>query len=180
LIQTDPSYIPVQARFVELMAQQNPTAAMRYVEDLIAKNPENIDVYFLQGNIAEQTGNLRQAGTAYEAILSLQSENIDALSALGGIRFRQRRYQSAVEAFSHVLTLQPDHAIARAALTDLEQILRRRVPALRQAEQVQPANLPMPGSDLSRSQPQPATVEFLPQGDTPLPWNPSDSQSPTP
>jgi tetratricopeptide (TPR) repeat protein len=173
LVQTDPSNIPVQARLVEVIARQNAAAAMTYIDELIARDPENIDVYFLQGNIAQEFGDLRQAAAAYEAILSLTPENIDALSALGGVRFRQRRYQSAVDAFSQVLTLQPDNAIARTALTDLEQILRRRVPALRQTEQVQQVNVPAPSalSDLSRSQPQPPDVEFLPQGDAPLPWS---------
>jgi cellulose synthase operon protein C len=171
LLQVDPTNVLVQTRYVEMLASQNPGAAMAYVEELIAQNPENIDLYFLQGNIAQRLGDLRQAAAAYESVLSLTPENIDALSALGGIRFRQRRYQSAAESYSQVLTLQPDHAVARTALIDLELILRRRFPVLRQTEQIQQVET-LQSPDLSRVQPvQPPDVEFLPQGDVPLPWD---------
>ncbi|PSB13691.1 hypothetical protein C7B76_18905 [filamentous cyanobacterium CCP2] len=170
LLQADPNNVAVQLRFVQVMATQNQAAAMVYVDELVARNPENIDIYFLKGNIAQQIGDLRQAAAAYEAILTITPENIDALSALGGVRFRQRRYQSAVDAYSQVLSLQPDHAIARTALTDLELILRRRFPVLRQTEQIQQADV-VPSPDLVRIQTQPPEVEFVPQGDAPLPWS---------
>lgn len=169
LLQANPTYIPVHVRLVEVMLEQNQAAAMAYIDQLVASDPDNIYVYFLQGNVAQQIGSLPQAATAYEAILEREPENVDALSALGGVRFRQRRYQAAVEAYSQVLALQPDNAIARSALSDLEDVRRRRVPALRQADQVQQTE-PVPSPDLSRLQSQEPSVEFQPQGDTPLPW----------
>lgn len=173
LLQADPNNIPIHVRLVELLAKQNQTTAMDYVDQLIARDPENVDVYFLQGHIAYKLGNLEQAATAYESILKREPENVDALSALGGIRFRQRRYQAAVALYSQVLAVQPDHTIARSALAGLEAARHRRIPALRQAEEQQAAEQqaaePLP--DLSNLQSSPPAVEFVPQGNVPLPWD---------
>lgn len=171
LLQADPSNIPVQLRLAEVMVAQNRSGVMDYVEQLVASDPENIDVYFLKGHIAQQLNDLRDAAAAYEAIVAMEPENIDALSALGGVRFRQRRYEAAVDAYSQVLTLQPEHEIARSALSDLELVRRRRVPALRQAEDVEQAEQPVIAPDLGRLPSQQPEAEFVPQGDTPLPWD---------
>lgn len=169
LVQVDPTNIPVQTRLVEIMVEQNRTAAIAYVDEIVARDPDNIDVYFLQGNLAQLTGNLRLAATAYEQLLQLQPQNIDALSALGGIRFQQRRYRVAIDLYSQVLALQPDHEIARAALADLELSVHRRIPALRQAEEMDEVT-PVAAPNLSQLQSPSPEVEFMPQGTAPLPW----------
>lgn len=169
LVQADPMNIPVQTRLVEIMVEDNQTAALAYVDKIIERDPDNIDVYFLQGNVAQLTGNLRLAASAYEKLLQLQPQNVDALTALGGIRFRQRRYRVAIELYSRVLALKPDHEIARAALADLELSVHRRIPALRQAEAMEQVT-PVAAPDLSRSQSPSSAVEFTPQGNLPLPW----------
>lgn len=170
LVQAEPTQIGVQVRLAEVMAEHNRTAAMAYVEQLIARDPDDINVYFLKGQIAEQVDDLNQAATAYEEILKREPRNVDALSALGGVRFLQRRYYAAVELYSEVLELQPNHTIARSALSSLEGVLKRSIPALRQVQQLRQAEAENSMPVLS---PLPAPLpaaEFQPQGDTPLPW----------
>ncbi|NJR65365.1 MAG: tetratricopeptide repeat protein [Leptolyngbyaceae cyanobacterium CRU_2_3] len=172
LVELDPNNMPVQTRLVEVMVKQNQAAAMAYIDQLIARDPENLDVYFLQGQIIQQVGNLRQAATAYESILKREPQNINALNALGGIRFRQRLYQTAIDLYSQVLELQPDNLIARSALTSLVNVGRvpRRIPALRRVEQMQQAeSVILP--DLNRLQPQQLETRFQPQGNVRLPWD---------
>ncbi|HEY9639545.1 MAG TPA: tetratricopeptide repeat protein [Coleofasciculaceae cyanobacterium] len=171
LLQVDPNNMPVQTRLVEVMVKQNQTAAQSYIDQLIAHNPDNLDVYFLQGQIAQQTGNLSQSAAAYEEILKRQPQNVDALAALGGVRFQQRRYQAAIDLYSQILAIQPDHAIARSALSSLENIGRypRRIEALRRVQQVEEAE-PVIVPNFNRLPPQQPQVEFLPQGNTSLPW----------
>lgn len=170
LVQADPSNIPVQLRLVETMVEQNQRGVMTYVNGLVARDPDNVDVYFLKGHIAQLLGNLGDAAIAYEAIVALKPENIDALSALGGVRFRQRRYEAAVDAYSKVLALQPNHTTARGALSSLELARHRRIPALRQAREIQRADQPTSLLELNRLQSQQPAAEFVPQGSTPLPW----------
>lgn len=170
LVQADPSNIAVQLRLLEVMVEQNQPGIMTYVNGLVARDPENVDVYFLKGHIAQLLGNLGDSATAYEAIVALKPDNVDALSALGGVRFRQRRYEAAVEAYSKVLELQPNHTIARGALSNLELARHRRIPALRQAREIQQADQFTLPPDLNRLQSQQPAAEFVPQGTTPLPW----------
>ncbi len=170
LLQVDPSYIPVQGRLAEVMAQQSESAAMAYVDQLIARDPDNLDIYFLKGQLAQKTGNLNESAAAYEFILKQEPQNLNALAALGGVRFQQRRYEAAADLYTQMLAVQPDHPIARSALSSLENVRRipRSIPALRRVEQMEQAEttfLP----DLNHLQP-PPSVEFQPQGDVPLPW----------
>jgi cellulose synthase operon protein C len=183
LLQADPNNMPVQTRLVEVMTQHNRTAAQAYVDQLVAHDPDNLDVYFLQGQIAQQMGDLRQSASAYEEILKREPQDVNALASLGGVRFQQRRYQAAIDLYSQILAIQPDHAIARSALSSLENIGRypRRIAALRRAqqmEQAEPVILPFNRLQLQSQSPSPLEsslepqpdVEFLPQGNTPLPW----------
>ncbi|WP_088892306.1 tetratricopeptide repeat protein [Leptolyngbya ohadii] len=168
LVQADPTQIGVQVRLVEAIAGQNESAAMAYINQLIERDPDNLTNYFLKGQIAQQADDLGLAASAYEEILKREPENLDAMSALGGVRFQQRRYYAAVDLYSAVLTRQPEHTIARGALSSLEGILKRNLPALRQAQQRRQSEEAIPVLN-----PLPAPVpaaEFQPQGDTPLPW----------
>ncbi|MEP0911969.1 tetratricopeptide repeat protein [Leptolyngbya sp. GB1-A1] len=167
LVQADPTQIGIQVRLAEVIAKQNQTAAMAYVDQLIARDPDDLTGYFLKGQIAQQVDDLNQAAAAYEEILKREPQNVDALSALGGVRFQQRRYYAAVDLYSEVLAIRPNHTIARNALSSLEGVLKRSIPALRQAQQRRQAENQIPVSPVPTPLP---SAEFQPQEDTPLPW----------
>jgi tetratricopeptide (TPR) repeat protein len=152
LAQLDPNNIPVQLRLLQVIAKRSPAQARARVAQLVARDPNNIGSYFLQGQLAQGIGELDVASLAYERILSAQPSNLDALSALGGIRFQQRRFDSASELYSQALALKPDDLALRQSLISLNsaQDLKLEALAALEALQVEQIQKGTPSSDLSR------------------------------
>jgi tetratricopeptide (TPR) repeat protein len=152
LVQIDPNNIPVQLRLLQVIAKRNPAQAKARVTQLVARNPNNIAAYLLQGQLAQGIGELDLASKAYEAILSARPDNLEALSALGGIRFQQRRFDSATELYSQALALKPDDLGIRQTLISLEAAQDRQLAALQALEtlQVEQIQKGVPSTDLSQ------------------------------
>lgn len=137
LVQIDPNHIPVQLRLLQVIAQRNPAEAKARVTQLVARNPNNIGAYLLQGQLAQGIGELDLASQTYEMILSAQPYNLEALSALGGIRFQQRRFGSATELYSQALALKPNDLGIRQNLISLKAAQDQQLEALQALEQLQ-------------------------------------------
>jgi cellulose synthase operon protein C len=137
LLQLDPSYIPLQLRLVQVIAQRNPGQAQARVKQLITRLANSPDSYQLQAELARAVGNLDLASVAYEKILAQQPDNIDALAALGGINFEQRRFESAQEIYNQVLAQKPDDKDTRRALAGLSTVVDQPLSALVQLERLQ-------------------------------------------
>lgn len=152
LVQIDPNNIPVQLRLLQVIAKRNPGEAKARVSQLVARNPNNIGAYLLQGQLAQGIGELDLASKTYETILSAQPYNMEALSALGGIRFQQRRFDSATELYSQALALKPDDLGIRQNLISLKAAQDQQLEALQSLEQLQLEQIQkgVPSSDLSR------------------------------
>lgn len=137
LLQNNPNDTGTQVRYVQVLAARDPAAAEAYVNQLVASDPDNPNVYFVQAQLAQERGDLRQAGRAYQTLLDRDPNNIDALSALGGVRFQQRQYGAASRLYNEVLVLEPNNRVAQVALVDLQVVNGRRLAALRQLERIQ-------------------------------------------
>lgn len=137
LLENNPDSTGVQIRYVEVLAERDPDAAEAYVNQLVAQNPENPDVYLVQGLLAQDRGRLRQAAQALETAVALNPNHPDTLAALGGVRFQQRRYDQAIDLYNQVLAIDPTNRSAQVALVDLEVVQGRRLGALEQLDQFQ-------------------------------------------
>jgi len=137
LLAANPDSIPVQIRKIQLVATRSPDLAQAQVAQLIARNPDNLSVYFVQGQVAQDLGELNLAAQAYETILTEEPNNTGALLALGGVQFQQRRLESAARSYNQALALEPQNRDAHMALADLTVVEGRRLAALRQLEQWQ-------------------------------------------
>lgn len=136
LLEVDPNNIPLQLRSIQVLAARNPTEARARVASLLAHDRTNLGAYFVQGQLAQDLGDLDLASETYEAILAQQPNNADALSALGGVRFQQRQFNSAVELYSQVLSIRPQDQVAQTSLIQLTAVQGRRLEALQQLEQL--------------------------------------------
>jgi cellulose synthase operon protein C len=166
LLQNNPNSTAVQVRYVQVLAERDPDAAQAYLDQLIASDPDNPNVYFVQGQFAQDQGQLRQAGRAYETVLANDPNNVDALSALGGVRFQQRRYRAAADLYNDVLALSPNNRVAQVALIDLDVVQGYRLRALRELEDLQAG-----GPDRALAQQQQRIEEgFLQQRGFQPPW----------
>ncbi len=147
LVKVDPSYIKVQQRLIEAIAQRNPAEARSRVKRLLANAGNNPNSYQLQAELARAAGDLNLAGKAYENALAQEPDNVDALAALGGIRFEQQRFESAQQIYSQVLEQKPEDKNARRAVAGLNAILDQPLTALSQLEQLQIEQLSQGVSD---------------------------------
>ncbi|MGJ3248309.1 MAG: tetratricopeptide repeat protein [Elainellaceae cyanobacterium] len=137
LLAADPDNLAVNLRQIQLLASRDPAQAQARVDQLISDNPDDINVYFVQGELAQQLDDLDQAADAYQAILNREPENPDALAALGGVRFEQRNYTEAERLYERVLTLKPDDLETRRILAELSAAQGEPLTALRRLEELQ-------------------------------------------
>jgi tetratricopeptide (TPR) repeat protein len=139
-----PGDIWLQWRSIQLLATTAPDQAQAQLEQLIATHPDDLTVYFFQGELAQQQGNLPLAATAYEHILTEQPDNQGALSALAGVRFQQQDLVTARSLYEQVLVLDPQHQEARYAIAELNVAEDYRLTALEQLQQLQTETTDIP------------------------------------
>lgn len=142
LAQADPTNVPIQVRWIEVLASRNPYQAQAQANRLLAQarrvyGQGDPALYILQGQLALAAGNLDVATQAYQTVLAQQPDNTAALSGLGGIRFQQRRFESATQLYSRVLSLNPDDTGAQLSMAELLAAQGRKLDAIQQFEQFQ-------------------------------------------
>jgi tetratricopeptide (TPR) repeat protein len=137
LLEANPNNTAIQRRWVQLLASRDPDQATQYLDTLIARSPQNLDLYFVKGELAQTLGELDQAVAAYETILEQEPENRGALSALGGVRFQQRRFAEATALYNTVIALNPSDRDARRILAELSLAQDQPLKALEQFRQLQ-------------------------------------------
>lgn len=144
LLEADPNSLPIQVRYIQVVAQRNPLQARARVNQLLARlgsaatpGSSEVGLAFLKGQLEQALGNLDEAGAVYERLLAYQPDNADALSALGGIRFQQRRFDTAQRLYTQVLSLRPEDRGAQRSLIELTAAQGKPLEALQQMEQLQ-------------------------------------------
>ncbi len=120
LLAIEPDNTQIQLRRLQVLAARDPQKAKDEIAQLIARNPDNIGAYFVQGELAQALGDVELATQSYQAILARQPDNTGALMALGGIRFSQRKFDEATKLFERVLAINPKDFDARRALAELK------------------------------------------------------------
>ncbi|WP_088893421.1 tetratricopeptide repeat protein [Leptolyngbya ohadii] len=148
LLAIDPNNLGINRRWVQLWASRDADRATARVNELITANPNDASVYFLQGELAQQLGNLTQAGEAYETILTQQPNNSDALLALGGVRFEQQQLSEARTLFERVLALRPNDPEILRILAEISLAQDQPVAALNQLREMEQSS-PEPNSQIS-------------------------------
>ncbi|NEQ97306.1 MAG: tetratricopeptide repeat protein [Cyanothece sp. SIO2G6] len=137
LLQLEPDNIPIYIRKVQVVAQRDPELAQALVEVLVLQRPDDLNVYFVQGEVAQAAGDLTLAKQVYEFILSQEPTNIGALQSLGGVQFQRRQFTSATRLYNRALALNPQNSEARMVLADLAVVRGYRLRAIEQLEQWQ-------------------------------------------
>jgi tetratricopeptide (TPR) repeat protein len=141
LLAIDPNNIPIQLRRLQVVAARDPQLAKDEVAKLIARNPDNIGAYFLQGELAQALNDFDLASQAYQAILARQPDNTGALMALGGIRFTQKKFDEATKLFERVLAINPKEQVALRTLAELKVAQDHPFEALERFKQIQQEQL---------------------------------------
>ncbi|TVP65082.1 MAG: hypothetical protein EA342_15015 [Leptolyngbya sp. LCM1.Bin17] len=134
LLTVDPSNGQLQLRSLQVLAATNPTQAQAQAAQLVAANPNHLDWYFVQAEIAQQTGNYDQARQSYQAVLQRQPSHPDALLALGGLEFQVGNYDQADRLYQQALAQDSHNSTARTSLAALNAVQGRPLAALGQLQ----------------------------------------------
>ncbi|MCP2730717.1 tetratricopeptide repeat protein [Limnofasciculus baicalensis] len=132
LLEVDPDNTPVQLRRLQLIAKRDPKQALILVDELIARNPDNISPYFIKGELALLFKDYGLASQAYREILQREPDNIGALMALGGVKFTQQLYLEAKTFYNRVLEISPGYLAARQNLAELNAALDQPFTAVKE------------------------------------------------
>ncbi|HEY9762443.1 MAG TPA: tetratricopeptide repeat protein [Trichocoleus sp.] len=130
LLTADPGNVGLQLRSLQVLADSNPNQAKAEIARMIAQNPSNLDLYFVQGDIAQRTGDAALARQSYTTLLQRQPNNLDALLALGGLEFQAGNYARANELYNQALALDGQSGVARTSLAALNAVQGRPLQAI--------------------------------------------------
>lgn len=137
LLDLQPNNVAVLTRSLQLVAQRNPQEVRSRLNEIIQRDPDNINAYFVQGEVAQNLKQYDLASQAYEEILRRQPDNADALFALGGVRFEQKRYTEATAIYTRLLALRPNDPDLRRLLAELSLAQDLPLTALQQFRQIE-------------------------------------------
>jgi Tfp pilus assembly protein PilF len=128
----EPDNVAIQLRRLQVIAQRDPATAKEEVAKLIARNPNNIGAYFVQGELATALKDYELAIASYQEILKREPNNAGALLALGGVRFTQQKFAEARSIYQRVLEIEPKNLLARTNLAELNVADDQRFTAIEQ------------------------------------------------
>ena len=92
-------------------------AAIKIMNEAIARDSEDVDVYYMRGMFNYAQGNHNSAIADFRKVIELDSKHIEAYLGLGracliGGRYYRAHYDSAIESFTKVIDLNPQSADA--------------------------------------------------------------------
>jgi len=90
--------------------------AMRCLERMLERQPDNTRALFLKGQVMENTNRFGEAMNAYRRILALDPENFEARLSLGDVLLLKNQPQDALEHFEYLAQRQPDDPTVRWGL----------------------------------------------------------------
>jgi tetratricopeptide (TPR) repeat protein len=138
LLTQRPDDLWLRWRAIQLTALSDPELAQAELEALIAVQPDDVTVYFFQGELAQQQGNLPLAAAAYEQVLDRDPGNLGALSAMAGVKFQQGELPAARALYGQVLEAEPDNWGARYGMAELNLADDQKLAGLEQLRQLIP------------------------------------------
>jgi tetratricopeptide (TPR) repeat protein len=134
LLAVEPGNAQLQLRALQVLAETDPAQAESRIAQRIAANPANLDWYFVQGEISQQTGDYGLARQSYTTVLQRQPNNQDALLALAGLEFQTGNYNQAADLYQQALALDSQNSTARTSLAALNAVQGRPLQAIQQLQ----------------------------------------------
>jgi len=93
-----------------LINQKRYNHALEICNQLLSLKPDNIDVLYVHGHLAEKMGLMEQYELDFRRILEINPQHVNALNTLGyTLANRTERYQEAYDLIKRALHLQPDN-----------------------------------------------------------------------
>ncbi|MDP2706245.1 MAG: tetratricopeptide repeat protein [Burkholderiales bacterium] len=130
-------------RAQELYGAGEMEAARPLYEELLHRDPDNLDVAYQLGVIYGRTNHLQAASALLEQVVAMRPDSIDVLNALANVAWLQCRWRDAEQRFRRALEIQPGTVALWAnlglCLHDAGQ-LDRAAQALQRALEIDPGH----------------------------------------
>lgn len=117
-------------KFVETAQAGKLDLAVRSVEKLLGKEPENTDALQLLGMFLTQSGDFQAAAAAIERAVQLRPHIVGYRNNLGNVLLNLKKYAEAEQQFSHAISLQPNYQLAWLGLAIARRMIGRTGAAL--------------------------------------------------
>ena len=122
-------------KFVETAHAGKLDLAVRSVEKLVGKEPENTDALLLLGMFLTQSGDFQAAAAALERAVQLSPHTAGYRNNLGNALLHLKKHAEAEHQFSHAISLQPNYHLAWLGLAIARRLMGRTGAALDALEQ---------------------------------------------
>ena len=119
----DPVVDPLFQTGLQLIAEDEPAAAIEKLNQVIELRPEFAEAWNNRGNAYSVLGEEDRALADYERALTLNPYEFGTLESIGEIWINRRDYRKAAEYFRRALDLNPNRSQAAEALHALEEKL---------------------------------------------------------
>lgn len=126
--QEDAKYDELYNQFYEHYVDEEYELAIDFLDELIALDPNNSELYYWRGLSNEYLGKTEAALDDYRQALDHDFENVNGLNYRADIYYRLEDYESAVQDLKELTTLEPDNvdhyenlALALFELEDYEE-----------------------------------------------------------
>ena len=119
----DPVADPLFQTGMLLITQDDPTAAIEKLNQVIELKPDFAEVWNRRGNAYEVLGDDDRALADYERAIALNPYQFGTLESCGGIWMTRSNYRKAADYFRRALDLNPNLSQAAEALHALEEKL---------------------------------------------------------
>lgn len=80
--------------YIDTTIQANHNLALAYLNEAIAKNPQNADVYFYKGNVYKETGDTAKAISSFQTATELNPKHYNSFVQLG-LLLREKKDKNA-------------------------------------------------------------------------------------
>lgn len=121
LLKIEPGHTQTMLELATLYFEykNNPEKTYSILKEVIAIEPQNIEVLMSAGELAMALNKLKEAEDIFLKVLSIESDHEDALLYLGSLKYYEKDYPKARHYFNQVLILNPNSHIAYYYLANI-------------------------------------------------------------
>ena len=94
-------------RLKKLVKAKNYDKVLRIADEILEKNPDNVDVLFMAGGIHYMKGKLTKAMSYFDKVLEISSYEPDTLLLKANIFFKQGQFDDAIICCKKIKEIDP-------------------------------------------------------------------------
>jgi tetratricopeptide (TPR) repeat protein len=142
----DPNSLEALEGLITVAQLRNkPEDALKLIQNRISKDPNNANLYLLQGELLLQGKQVEQAEASFNRVVEIDNRNAHALTRLGEFQLGRSQYDQASSYFQRALQVAPNDAglqVALGTVYEKQGNWQKAEDTYQKALSVQPSNAP--------------------------------------